>query len=267
MTTKTDITLPPLPGALIDVETEARAYARAAVEADRQGRMPSDDEILACLRPLYSGDEVAAMGAADDLRTAHLLLFHFGSGQPAASAEPASAVNRETVIEWLDALDIEVTDKQLDGLFHAVPIAAPVAQEPVAGRDLLRRAKVVLELIDKDRGSTICAGGLVSDISTYLAAPVAAQAQQIHPAVREGVEAAFEQRPGWLKKIGAAVRYLPDVAAQAQPVVPAAWKGIALDAIRRMRAGHVNCMDIIDMAEKLLEAERGAFTRAAKERT
>ncbi|WP_368647775.1 hypothetical protein [Castellaniella ginsengisoli] len=64
-----------------------------------------------------------------------------------------------------------------------------------------------------------------------------------------------------LKKFGYT---LAPVAAQAQPVVPAAWKGIALDAIRRMRAGHVNCMDIIDMAEKLLEAERGAFTRAAK---
>ncbi|WP_368648012.1 DUF3850 domain-containing protein [Castellaniella ginsengisoli] len=51
------------------------------------------------------------------------------------------------------------------------------------------------------------------------------------------------------------------VAAQARPVAPAAWKEIALNAIRRMRAGHVNCMDIIGTAEKLLEAERGAVAR------
>lgn len=49
--------------------------------------------------------------------------------------------------------------------------------EPLVARDLLRRAKMVLQLVDKDKGSTICTGGLISDISTYLAAPVAAQAQ------------------------------------------------------------------------------------------
>jgi len=53
--------------------------------------------------------------------------------------------------------------------------AAHVGAEPLVARDLLRRAKTVLQLVDKDKGSTICTGGLISDISTYLAAPVAAQ--------------------------------------------------------------------------------------------
>ena len=42
---------------------------------------------------------------------------------PAAVAGPV--VNRATVIEWLDANDIEVTDRQMDGLFHS---AAPTTQ-------------------------------------------------------------------------------------------------------------------------------------------
>jgi hypothetical protein len=53
---------------------------------------------------------------------------HSGSGLYAWDAEypeegssflTGERVSRETVIEWLDALGIEVTDKQLDGLFHA----------------------------------------------------------------------------------------------------------------------------------------------------
>lgn len=57
------------------------------VQTDRQGRMPSDAEILACLRPLYSNDVAAAMGAEDDLRIARLLLSRFGSGQPTVCQE------------------------------------------------------------------------------------------------------------------------------------------------------------------------------------
>src|SRR5690606_39077301 len=41
--------------------------------------MPSDAEILACLRPLYSNDVAAAMGAEDDLRTARLLLSRYAA--------------------------------------------------------------------------------------------------------------------------------------------------------------------------------------------
>ena len=42
-------------------------------------------------------------------------------------------MNRATVIEWLDANDIEVTDRQMDGLFHfAAPTTQPVPQQDVS---------------------------------------------------------------------------------------------------------------------------------------
>ena len=52
----------------------------------------------------------------------------------AVAAEPT--VNRETVIEWLDANDIEVTDRQIAGLFHAAPVqqAAPAGDAKDAAR-------------------------------------------------------------------------------------------------------------------------------------
>src|SRR5690606_17519007 len=59
---------------------------QAAIAHDRQDHlrtaaemMPSDAEILACLRPLYSNDVAAAMGAEDDLRTARLLLSRYAA--------------------------------------------------------------------------------------------------------------------------------------------------------------------------------------------
>lgn len=70
---------------------------------------------------------------------------------------------------------------------------APVAQEPVGVRDLLHRAKWVLELVDKDQCTTICTGGLVSDISAYLAAPVAAQAQPQNE--RQNIHEIIPDRP------------------------------------------------------------------------
>lgn len=69
---------------------------------------------------------------------------------------------------------------------------APVSAEPLVARDLLRRAKTVLQLVDKDKGSTICTGGLISDISSYLAAPIAAQpdlTQQTLDDVKAGIPA------------------------------------------------------------------------------
>ncbi|VVD74238.1 hypothetical protein PHO31112_00747 [Pandoraea horticolens] len=42
-------------------------------------------------------------------------------------------VDRQTIIEWLDALDIEVTDKQLDGLFTAARAVPPPVK---VGRDV-----------------------------------------------------------------------------------------------------------------------------------
>lgn len=52
--------------------------------------------------------------------------------RPSQSAgEPV--VNRATVIEWLDALDIEVTDRQMDGLFHASPPPTDAARVEADG--------------------------------------------------------------------------------------------------------------------------------------
>ena len=42
-----------------------------------------------------------------------------------AGAAQVPAVNRETVIEWLDTNDIEVTDRQLNGLFSATAAQVP----------------------------------------------------------------------------------------------------------------------------------------------
>ena len=57
-----------------------------------------------------------------------------GMGDPLVTAAPAAVagpvVNRATVIEWLDANDIEVTDRQMDGLFNsAAPTTQPAPQQ------------------------------------------------------------------------------------------------------------------------------------------
>ena len=54
---------------------------------------------------------------AADMATASAQGFRDGVASIAANAE-GPVVNRATVIEWLDANDIEVTDRQLGGLFH-----------------------------------------------------------------------------------------------------------------------------------------------------
>ena len=101
MTIKTDITLPPLPrpqvpfiSADIDLmeikrlahwcEHTAKTYARAAVEADRQGRMPSDEELLK-----WAGEEEFFLFCDEDefLQIARALLSRYSGGQPAANPE------------------------------------------------------------------------------------------------------------------------------------------------------------------------------------
>ena len=62
---------------------------------------------------------------AADMATAAAQGFRDGVASVAANAE-GPVVNRATVIEWLDANDIEVTDRQLGGLFHFS--APPTAQ-------------------------------------------------------------------------------------------------------------------------------------------
>ena len=81
---------------------------QAAIAHDRQDHlrtaaemMPSDAEILACLRPLYSNDVAAAMGAEDDLRTARLLLSRYAA-PVAAQAQPDYP--GATVADRLDAM-------------------------------------------------------------------------------------------------------------------------------------------------------------------
>ena len=68
---------------------------------------------------------------------------------PAAVAGPV--VNRATVIEWLDANDIEVTDRQMDGLFHfAEPTTQPAPQQeaPAAERRYINGVKTVADLVN-----------------------------------------------------------------------------------------------------------------------
>ena len=60
-----------------------------------------------------------------DMATAAAQGFRDGVASLAASAG-GPVVNRATVIEWLDANDIEVTDRQLGGLFNFS--APPTAQ-------------------------------------------------------------------------------------------------------------------------------------------
>ena len=70
--------------------------------------------------------QLASAGfTAADMATASAQGFRDGVASIAANAE-GPVVNRATVIEWLDANDIEVTDRQLGGLFHFS--APPTAQ-------------------------------------------------------------------------------------------------------------------------------------------
>src|SRR5690606_12987038 len=92
--------------------------------------MPSDAEILACLRPLYRNDVAAAMGAEDDLRTARLLLSRYGSGQPAApvAQEPTESVLIDGAAYTIPA----PVAAELLRLYIELQQGASVAQEPVA---------------------------------------------------------------------------------------------------------------------------------------
>jgi len=118
-------------------QPEALELASVAESADLVGYPTAKKANAYCLclledcaqmiRRLHAENEALRSGyAAARLETPH--------GQaPAAVAGPV--VNRATVIEWLDANDIEVTDRQMDGLFH---FAAPTTQpSPAAQGDAL----------------------------------------------------------------------------------------------------------------------------------
>ena len=246
MTTKTDITLPPLPRYMDSVTAEefdrrVLAWGRAAVEADRQGRMPSDAEILACLRPLYSNDVAAAMGAEDDLRTARLLLSRYGSGQPAApvAQEPVARVTiymhqgrRQFSLAELGTKAAGDLGVGAHNLF-----AAPVAARATVSEEVrnLRRALVYVAhalhgtpqymLAD---GITLVGGDgvivkrdeytVVANTSEQDAAPVATQAQPTMPPLTDSMRAVLRNEHEVYESEDALYAALCD-AAGAQPVV------------------------------------------------
>ena len=161
-----DIELPPLPEArIVSYQTDStmrrmelrtysgedmKDYARAAIEADRKHFAELFMDLSRYADGMYEQDHDPQMeGLSDGYRYAAEFLLG----------------NKEGVKE-LEA------DRKRRG-------------EPVAALDLLRRAKLVLQLVDKDSGSTICTGGLISDISTYLAAPQPAEPVKV-PSEDEG---------------------------------------------------------------------------------
>ncbi|MCZ4330733.1 hypothetical protein [Castellaniella denitrificans] len=126
MTTKTDITLPPLPPydrivhgvretgkfwGESSMRDYARATAEAAVEADRQGRMPSDADLLnlwySLPNPGRSEDEAIVYGRA--------LLARYGSGQPAASVGPNAHIDDDAVDHFAVAMKDKLAQARAKG--------------------------------------------------------------------------------------------------------------------------------------------------------
>ena len=114
-------------------ELDRTAPERIWLQIDSDGRY--DDRN----RPFPSDANADVTWCADQV--GGLEIEYIRADATVAMRAQAPTVNRETVIEWLDANDIEVTDKQMDGLFHATapqPPAAPRAQKFQAG-DLVRK--------------------------------------------------------------------------------------------------------------------------------
>ena len=134
--------------------TERGAKAWAGVDAQGLrdgGASPSANagEPSGHIKEPYTLAEIKAKIASNDysaeMLLQHAMLLLDSASLSANAGEPV--VNRATVIEWLDANDIEVTDRQLGGLFHFS--APPTAQaggwrlvpvEPtVAQREAMRK--------------------------------------------------------------------------------------------------------------------------------
>ena len=85
------------------MSTETRAVlAQTAdgIPADPLSKQdPTDDEILAALRPLYGDQSAADMGAEDDLRTARAVLARWC--RPAAAPVAGIDPNLQDTITWL----------------------------------------------------------------------------------------------------------------------------------------------------------------------
>lgn len=201
MTTKTDITLPPLPKAShtagylagaprLYKEELVEEYARAAVEADRQDHLrdatkmvPSDEEI----RQVFLDHGFTTKPGCDDLKpyvyaAARALLSRYSSGQPAASADPCEGSCR------LENGGQRCSDCGYVARFPLVdPVyAAPVAQEPVAYLDIGAGGymDVGTDLTDEQLAALPKGRHMLAIVGThgvdgFTAASVAAQAQPV----------------------------------------------------------------------------------------
>lgn len=95
-------------------------YARQILLADEVKRLrASHGQAPAQAAPLKTEhwNPLEGGNAETALQMACVIAHRDAQAAPAAVAVPV--VNRATVIDWLDANDIEVTDRQMDGLFHS----------------------------------------------------------------------------------------------------------------------------------------------------
>lgn len=151
MTTKTDITLPPLPRHMDSVTAEefdrrVLAWGRAAVEADRQHQVPSDIDLIAecvltALRADDHGDLLRASDHGPLSSIKRALLSRHSIGQPAADLIRRMR-NRLNVLASEDA---DMAD-QADAAALVAEADALLADQPVASaeadREKLMRAIV-----------------------------------------------------------------------------------------------------------------------------
>lgn len=163
------------------IENVYAAMLAAAPTPPAATAASSDEEILACLRPLYDSDQAARMGAADDLRTVHTFLQRYGQA-PAASAEPVELVEAVTkailfedsgsTADWRDNTNLG----QAAIRAYATAVRAAIAPHRAEQVALMQQA-------DKD-GRAFNAQGHSQAIQAIdvclasLAAPVADQAPQ-----------------------------------------------------------------------------------------
>lgn len=274
MTTKTDITLPPLPRHMDSVTAEefdrrVLAWGRAAVEADRQGRtVPSAAEISGVIREITGHPDIKSGHASLVVKLSFLFARY---GQPAASAEPlvrycpgcgsigpVPEQYRDCCPDGSDArmipqslaekcrdtfrVAVKVLTAEAEAKFHAQS-AAPVAQEPVA--------VVSQETYNDDGTSDIIVPALPIGTNLY-AAPVAAQAQPTMPALTDAMRAVLRNEHCVYDSEDALYAALCD-AAQAQRVVNQQMTTAASDVLA-------------DTQRAIIEAaERRGYERAIAE--
>jgi hypothetical protein len=179
---------------LSDMQAVLDAVESALVEADRQGRMPSDgmDDVLndALSNLEHDNYERSHQGYENrqaDIELIRAALSRYGSGQPAASAEPSQITDAMVDAYFKAQADVirkvddmwgnggkaasylqPVRESCRAGLQAALGVAAPVAQEPAA-EVLSNRKGNDTSTIDK---------ALPAGTKLYVG-PIAAQAQPV----------------------------------------------------------------------------------------